>query len=274
MTPARPARIDPARRLRSRLRRLYYGHTPQARRFQGFMVALDLLIIAFFMVTKFMAETDWFVWVGHGVAIIIALDLAAKAWATGRVRRLARYPEVWADIIVLATLLVPAMHNWAFLRILRLWALVRRERFWNTLGGGRWDDTHAEDVTRAASNLVALIFVSAGAAQALFADEHPQLNNFIDALYFAVTTLTTTGFGDITFQDPGGRVFSMILMLAGIMFFVRLAQAVVAPHRRRITCARCGLSSHETDARHCKDCGAPLPRRTGSKTAGPAGAPS
>jgi voltage-gated potassium channel len=258
--PALPSH-SPWRRLRGRLRELYYGHTPRARRFQSAMVMLDLGVIGFFILTKFAEAQPWWIAVQALVAILITVDLAAKALATGSRRRFFRYPEVWADLIVLATLVIPWMSNWAFLRILRLWALVRRERFWDTLGGGRWDDTYVETVTRAASNLVALIFIAAGLAQALFADEHPELNNFVDALYFAVTTLTTTGFGDITFKSAEGRLFSIALMLAGIMLFVRLAQAVVAPHRRHVRCTGCGLNEHEPDARFCHACGTALPPR-------------
>jgi voltage-gated potassium channel len=252
--------------IRGRLRELYFGHTSRARKFQAALCALDVIIIGFFVVTKFIADQHWFLIADLVIAALIALDLVAKAWATGTARRFFRYKEVWVDFIVLATLLLPIMHNWAFLRILRLWALVRRERFWNTLGGGKWDDTWTEGVVRASSNLVVLIFVSAGAAQALFADEHPELDHFVDALYFAVTTLTTTGFGDITFKSSGGRIFSMILMLAGIMLFVRLAQAVVAPHRRHIRCSNCGLNEHEPDAKHCRACGAVLPARHHNKS--------
>lgn len=260
MTIASPETTAPKRTtLRSRLRELYFGHTPQARRFQSMAVVLDIIIIGFFIATKFIDDQPWFVIIDLLVAALILMDLSAKAYAMGKVARLARYPEAWADVIVLATLLIPAMHNWGFLRILRLWALVRRERFWNTLGGGRWDDTWTEDLVRALSNLVVLIFIAAGAAQALFADEHPELNHFIDALYFAVTALTTTGFGDITFKSEGGRIFSMILMLTGIMLFLRLAQAVVTPHRLNLRCDTCGLCTHEPDAIHCRSCGTKLP---------------
>jgi voltage-gated potassium channel len=254
------------RTLRGKLRELYFGHTQRAREFQAALCALDVIIIGFFIVTKFIEDHDWFLIVDLVIAALIAMDLGAKAWATGTAKRFFRYKEVWVDLIVLGTLLIPIMHNWAFLRILRLWALVRRERFWNTLGGGKWDDTWTEGVVRAGSNLVVLIFVAAGAAQALFSKEHPELDHFVNALYFAVTTLTTTGFGDITFKSSGGRIFSMILMLAGIMLFVGLAQAVVAPHRRHICCSNCGLNEHEPDAKHCRRCGESLPARQRTKT--------
>lgn len=258
--PALNAR-SAGRRLRRYLRELYFGYTERARLFQAVLVAIDIVIITFFIVTKFIADQPWFFIADTLIALAIGLDLAAKAWATGTVKRFFSYSIVWVDFIVIATLLLPFMHNWAFLRILRLWALVRRERFWNTIGGGRWDDTWTERVVRALSNLVVLIFVSAGAAQALFGNEHPELNNFIDALYFAVSTLTTTGFGDITFKTNAGRIFSMILMILGIMLFVGLAQAVIAPHRRTIRCTGCSQSDHEPDAKHCRACGTKLPSR-------------
>lgn len=245
--------------LRSQLRELYYSHTVKARRFQAVAVALDLIIIGFFMVTKFVDDVPYMIVVNIVIAALIALDLSAKAYVTGTCRRFFKFPETWADMVVLGTLLLPFMHNWGFLRILRLWALVRRERFWNTIGGGRWDDTHVEGVCRAATNLIVLIFVSAGLVKVLFAEERPELNHFVNALYFVVTALTTTGFGDITFKSESGRLFSMALMLIGIIFFFRLAQAVVAPHRRHIRCTNCGANEHEPDASYCRACGEKLP---------------
>ena len=112
----------PSRTFRSHLRELYFGHTLRARRFQAALCALDVLIIGFFIVTKFIADHHWFLIADIVIAALIALDLGAKAWATGTARRFFRYKEVWVDLIVLATLLLPIMHNWAFLRILRLWA--------------------------------------------------------------------------------------------------------------------------------------------------------
>src|SRR5690606_41570414 len=78
---------------------------------------------------------------------------------------------------------------------------------------------------------------------------------FIDALYFTVATVTTTGFGDITLPGTFGKLTSIVSMIIGISLFVRLAQAIVRPYKVTFPCPQCGLSRHEADAVHCKACG-------------------
>lgn len=170
-----------------------------------------------------------------------------------------KYPTTWIDFVVLATLALPHIFaNWGFLRILRLWSLVRSERFWNVLARGRWDDTYVEDLTRAITTLVVFVFLAAGVTQALFIGQHPKLNNFLDATYFVVTSLTTTGYGDITLDSAAGRLFSVGLMIAGISLFFSIAQKAFAPQRMIVKCGQCGVDRHELDARHCRGCGAAL----------------
>src|SRR5688572_26760411 len=215
------------RPLRSRLRDLYFGHTEDALRFQAVLFVLDVLIVGFFIFSQFIRDPAWFWIVDACIAVFLALDLLARLYALGTLRRLLLYPTTWADLVVLATLVVPPLANLGFLRILRLWTLVQRERFWNVLGGGRWDDTHVEDLTKAIFTLVTFIFMAAGVTQALFLREHPELNNFVDAIYFVVSSLTTTGYGDITLSSAWGRIFSVGLMIAGISLFIRIAQKAV-----------------------------------------------
>jgi voltage-gated potassium channel len=78
---------------------------------------------------------------------------------------------------------------------------------------------------------------------------------FVDALYFTVATVTTTGFGDITLPGTLGKLTSVVTMIIGISLFVRLAQAVVRPHKVNFPCPQCGLQRHDVDAVHCKACG-------------------
>ena len=58
-----------------------------------------------------------------------------------------------------------------------------------------------------------------------------QINNYADALYFTVTALTTTGFGDITLQGTSGRLLSVVVMIVGVTLFLRLAQVLFRPSR-------------------------------------------
>ena len=78
---------------------------------------------------------------------------------------------------------------------------------------------------------------------------------YIDALYFTVATVTTTGFGDITLPGTGGKLASIVIMIIGISLFVRLAQSIFRPNKVNFPCPQCGLQKHDPDAVHCKACG-------------------
>jgi voltage-gated potassium channel len=84
------------------------------------------------------------------------------------------------------------------------------------------------------------------------------MSGYVDALYFTITSLTTTGYGDILLPGTWGRILSMITMVMGITLFFRLAQALVRPHKVRYPCPTCGLQRHDPDAVHCKACGETL----------------
>ena len=84
---------------------------------------------------------------------------------------------------------------------------------------------------------------------------NPQVRNFLDAMYFTVTTLTTTGFGDIVLKGELGRLISILIMVFGVSLFLRLIQTMFRPSKVRFTCQDCGLMRHDLDAVHCKACG-------------------
>lgn len=248
------------RSLRSKLRALYFGHGQEALRFQGVLLVLDLLVIGFFIFSQFIGGA-WF-WIADiAIAIFLIADMAAKLYALGTFRRWIIYPTTWADIVVLATFIVPVLANFGFLRVLRLWTLVRSERFWNVLGGGKWDDTYVEDLTKAIVTLATFVFLAAGLTQALFLNQHPGLNNFVDAMYFVVSSLTTTGYGDVVLNSAWGRLYSMGLMIAGISLFISIAQKAVSKRTHYESCHGCGTDRHDLDARFCKGCGKALSPR-------------
>ena len=60
------------------------------------------------------------------------------------------------------------------------------------------------------------VVLGAVAVYALEADENKNIRHFGDALWRAITTVTTVGYGDITPITPEGRLVAVVLMLTGI----------------------------------------------------------
>jgi voltage-gated potassium channel len=244
----------PFPRLRGTLRLLYHGHTPAAIRFQFSVLVVDLAIIAFFIATPLLRDDPVFLWIDYSIAALLALDLAARALATSNIGRWLRQVNVLVDVFILVTLLAPTWFvNLGFLRILRLWTISKSGFLWRWLrrrGFGRY-----EDVTHSVINLVTFLFVVTGFIYTAFAHKGSGIEGYVDALYFTVATVTTTGFGDITLPGTSGKLTAIVVMIIGISLFVRLAQAIFRPDKVTFPCPQCGLSRHDPDAVHCKACG-------------------
>ncbi len=240
--------------LRERLRLLYHGHAPGAVRFQYAMMAIDILIVAFFIVTPVLRERPSFLWIDYSVAAILMADIAARALASSEMPRWLRQPANILDLFILLTLLFPlSLANLGFLRVLRLWTLSRSGVLWRPLvrrGYGPW-----REVVESVANLITFLFVVTGFIYTFFFSEGSGFAGYVDALYFTVTSMTTTGYGDILLDGPWGKITSVVIMLAGVTLFIRLGQAIFRPHKVFYPCEQCGLQRHDPDAVHCKACG-------------------
>ena len=86
------------------------------------------------------------------------------------------------------------------------------------------------------------------------------------AVYWAITTMTTVGFGDITPKTDLGRLIASMMMLLGWgtlavptgIVTAEMTYARKAPTTTR-TCQECLTEGHMPDAHFCRNCGARLP---------------
>jgi voltage-gated potassium channel len=96
-------------------------------------------------------------------------------------------------------------------------------------------------------------------------------------MYWAIVTMTTVGFGDITPKTDLGRFIASFQMLLGWGILAVptgiVSAEFTAQHFRRYpagtrVCLGCGSVGHDADAAYCKDCGAPLPDRAANRASG------
>lgn len=89
-------------------------------------------------------------------------------------------------------------------------------------------------------------------------------DNIPNSIYWAIVTLTTVGYGDITPVTPVGRFISAIVMLLGYTIIAVptgiVSATMVGEQRRRreVACPGCGRSGHEETAEYCRFCGTKL----------------
>ncbi len=83
--------------------------------------------------------------------------------------------------------------------------------------------------------------------------------------YWAITTLTTVGYGDLSPQSPLGRAVASVIMIMGYGVIAVptgiVTAELVSPITGKVStqaCPECGMEKHSYDARFCKYCGAEL----------------
>lgn len=94
------------------------------------------------------------------------------------------------------------------------------------------------------------------------------------AVYWAITTITTVGFGDITPKTDLGRFIASVIMLIGwgtlaVPTGIVTAEMTVRRHVRQPVasrqCGSCGSSGYGPEANFCQQCGARLPGAAAGK---------
>ena len=242
--------------MRQKLRDLYFGTTRHAKLFRYAVLAFDVVSILFFIVTSLLSDAPWIYTLDAIIAVIILADLCVRLWIAEQPLRQAFQVLTLLDIIVILTLLLPTMFsNLLFLRVMRALRLLRTYRVLQDLREETLFFRRNEELVLSVVNLGVFVFVMTALVYVLQQETNPQINNYIDALYFTITALTTTGFGDIVLLDTGGRLLSVVIMVVGVALFLRMVQAIFRPNRVHATCSGCGLNRHDADAVHCKHCG-------------------
>ena len=161
----------------------------------------------------------WFIWA------VFAVDLAIRtALAEHRVSYLAHH---WYDVLIVA---IPFLRPLRIARSVRSLRLLRMARILPFLARG-WATLHQLVRRRGLQYvlLAGMIAVFASAAVVLgFEKDQGEINDYGTALWWAVATITTVGYGDAVPETPEGRGLAVFLMLMGISFFSWVTASIAA----------------------------------------------
>ncbi|MFN2427394.1 MAG: ion transporter [Candidatus Binatia bacterium] len=165
-------------------------------------------------------------------------------------------------------LVLPGAHSLLVIRILRLLRIFRVFK----LAGYLSESSELWDAMRRSKRkifvflfVVTTIVMVVGAVMYLVEGPKHGFDNIPISIYWAVVTLTTVGYGDISPQTPLGRFLAMIVMLMGYGIIAVPTGIVTAEMTRRVSgplttqsCPVCAAEGHDHDAVFCRKCGSRL----------------
>jgi voltage-gated potassium channel len=255
--PRRPQPATGRRQVwRETIRQLYDGASRRAVRFRYGLLAFDLITIMFVTASSFFLGNPVVEALDIVFGLLILADFAARLFISRSVFAELVHPLGIADVIVILSFLVPTPgENFGFLRVVRALRLFRSYRLIARLQRDFPFFRRNQDAVFSVINLFVFILIMTALVHASQVGRNPEIRNYADALYFTVTTLTTTGFGDITMAGQAGRLLAVLIMIFGVSLFIRLAQTLFRPTKVHFECPDCGLTRHDADAVHCKHCG-------------------
>ncbi|MEO6895420.1 MAG: ion transporter [Caldimonas sp.] len=257
---------------------IFETDTPAGRRFDLVLIWLILASVGVVMLDSFetmharwgpaLEALEWF------FTIVFTLEYIARLSCVERPLRYARSGFGIIDVLAVfptwAALFFPGLHaliDVRLLRLLRLFRILKLTEYVEEYGAlGRALMASRRKILVFLS-FVLLVVVIIGTL--MYVVEGPQngFDNVPVSVYWAISTMTTVGFGDITPKTGLGRFIASVIMLIGwgtlaVPTGIVSAEFTALRFRGGLAagrvCAACGSAGHEPPARFCRDCGTPL----------------
>ncbi len=113
--------------------------------------------------------------------------------------------------------------------------------------------------------VITLVIILGSVMYLVEKDQNSAFQSIPDSVYWAIVTITTVGYGDISPITPQGKLVASLIMLMGYGIIavptgiITTEMAMAARRKEKNeTCPHCGKEGHDYDARFCKSCGGAL----------------
>lgn len=265
-------------------RRLFDQQTRSGRRFEALCGLLALLSVITIFIESSMGsqltftQQEWhlFIWIEIGFTLIFTLEyiLRVIAWP-----RPVCYVFSFWGVIDLATMLplyvlwlwpelaIHYFFAWRAMRAIRVLRILKLLRYMPALHSLWRAVISARHQLILFYAFVGIVMVSAGALMYAIEGEASGFTSLGVAVYWAVVTVTTVGYGDITPHSVSGRFVASVLILIGYSVIAIPTGILTAQmsnelqqSKRARRCPRCHLEDHNPEAHYCMRCGEQLPQ--------------
>ncbi len=235
---------------------LFHERTPESIAFNRLLIALNIAVFCIFILEYYYPGQEIVRMFELFFGVLFTIEYALRFWIAPKKTVFVFDIFSIVDFVVIVSLFAPLLvGNLALLRVLRSLKILRTYYIVDLM------KNESNTVARYKATILSLlnffVFLAIMTAIVFVAESqfNPHINSYIDALYFTVSTLTTTGYGDVTAVGPWGKLLSVTTMLVGITLFLQLTRTIFYGSKKHYICSHCGLSSHDVDATHCKHCG-------------------
>ncbi|MDG1242996.1 MAG: ion transporter [Opitutae bacterium] len=212
------------------------------------------------------------------ITILFTLEYILRLYVSLRPLRYARSFFGVVDLLaILPTyldLLLPGAHYLALLRVLRVLRIFRVLKLVKYIGEANVlmhaMRSSARKIAVFIFAVVVLVLILGSLMYLIEGAEHG-FTSIPKSVYWAIVTLTTVGYGDISPQTPLGQFFASIIMITGYGI-IAVPTAIVTAEMTKLSrdpiaeresedpiCPACGWQDHDHDAAYCKVCGDRLP---------------
>ncbi|MGH0032654.1 MAG: ion transporter [Myxococcota bacterium] len=257
---------------------IFEADTPSGKAFDvALLVAIVLSVLAVMLESvnhiraRFGSEldaTEWFFTVLFTVEYALRLLSVPKPLAYAR--SFFGVVDLLAILPTYLSVLLPGAESLLVIRGLRLLRIFRVFKLGRFLGEAsilrRAMVSSRHKVTVFLGTVLILVTIL-GTAMYLIEGERHGFSDIPTAVYWAIVTMTTVGYGDIAPQTAAGKALAALVMIlgysiiavpTGIVTAEIMEEAAGAKGVTTRSCPACTSEGHESDARFCKDCGAPL----------------
>ena len=259
---------------------IFESDTRAGRAFDLALIWLILLSVAVVMLDSFESlQPRWgrvFNTLEWTFTVVFTVEYVARLACLPKPLRYARSTLGVIDVLAVlptwAALFVPglqALIDVRLLRLLRLFRIFKLAAYVEEFGAlGRALMASRRKILVFLSFVLLVVVVMGTVMYVVEGPEHG-FTNVPLSVYWAISTMTTVGYGDIAPKTGLGRFIASLMMLIGwgtlavptgivTAEFTAARFGADAPRRDRV-CGACGSADHKPSARFCQDCGAALP---------------
>ncbi len=164
-------------------------------------------------------------------------------------------------------LFFPTTRYFTVVRILRVLRIFRVLKFVQYLGAAKSLLVALRNSRRKITvfifTVLTLVIIFGSLMYIIEGEEHG-FSSIPRSIYWAIVTLTTVGYGDISPSTPLGQTFAAFIMILGygiIAVPTGIVTAEMTKTDEKVStqaCRECSMEGHDHDAQYCKYCGSKL----------------